>query len=77
MQANTAPHCFGAELVKMQEDGEIEEVIDEEMTIGILGMLIGAGADAVSSVLQTFFKIMAMNPEAFRAAQEGMTLQLF
>lgn len=74
MQENTAPHCFAAELMKIHEDGEIEHNIDENMTIGILGMLIGAGADAVSSVLQSFFKIMAMNPRAFRAAQEGNTL---
>lgn len=62
-----APDCFGTELVKIQD----EEDIDDEKAINILAMLIGAGADTTSSVLQSFFKVMAMNPDAQRAAQEG------
>ncbi|KAI1080918.1 cytochrome P450 [Whalleya microplaca] len=68
VQEGIAPNCFGAELMKIQENEEI----DDDQAIGILGMLIGAGADAPSSVLQTFFKIMAMNPKALRAAQEEL-----
>ena len=34
-------------------------------------MLIGAGADTTASVLQSFFKIMALNPEAVRKAHDG------
>ncbi len=67
VQTGTAPNCFGAELMKIRED----ENIDDGMAIGILSMLIGAGADATSSVLQSVFKIMAMNPRVFRTAQEG------
>lgn len=62
-----APTCFGTELVRLQK----EEGIDDEKAIHILAMLIGAGADTTSSVLQSFFKVMAMNPRAQRAAQEG------
>ncbi|KAH6658466.1 cytochrome P450 [Truncatella angustata] len=68
IEAGTAPNCFGAELTKIQKN----ENINDDQAIGILGMLIGAGADATSSILQTFFKIMAMNPGAFRAAQEEL-----
>ena len=70
VQANMAPNCFGAELLEIRQT----EDIDDNKAVGILGMLIGAGADALSSVLQTFFKIMAMNPRALRAAQEGKQL---
>ena len=67
VEAGNEPRCFGSELVKIQED----EDIDDEKAINILAMLIGAGADTTSSVLQSFFKVMALNPGATRAAQEG------
>lgn len=68
MEEEKAPNCFGTELVKIQET----EDIDDEKAINILAMLIGAGADTTSSVLQSFFKVMAMNPRCVKAAQEGM-----
>lgn len=63
----TAPNCFGAELVKIQE----HENLDDDQAVNILAMLIGAGADTTSSVLQSFFKVMALNPEAVKKAHEG------
>lgn len=39
--------------------------------VQILAMLIGAGADTTASVLQGFFKIMALNPGAVQKAHEG------
>lgn len=39
-------------------------------------MLIGAGADTTSGVLQTFFKIMALQPAAVKKAHEGDYLPL-
>ena len=35
-------------------------------------MLIGAGADTTGTVLQGFFKIIALNPEATSKAQQGL-----
>ena len=35
-------------------------------------MLIGAGADTTSSVLQSFFKVMALHPEFIQKAHEGI-----
>ena len=34
-------------------------------------MLIGAGADTTGTILQGFFKIMALHQNAVREAQEG------
>lgn len=73
VQAGNEPDCFGAELVKIQET----EGIDDEKAVNILSMLIGAGADTTSSVLQSFFKVMALNPEAVRAAKEGTILTFY
>jgi hypothetical protein len=67
MAAGTAPNCFGTELMKIQH----KENIDDDQATGIRGILIGAGADFASSISQTFFKITAMNPKAFRVVQEG------
>ncbi|KAK6832907.1 cytochrome P450 oxidoreductase [Apiospora arundinis] len=66
VKANKEPVCFGTELIKIQDD----EAIDDEKAIDILAMLIGAGADTTSSVLQSFFKVMAMNLDAQHAAQK-------
>ncbi|KAI0406241.1 cytochrome P450 [Xylaria palmicola] len=68
VKGDTAPDCFGSELVKIQDD----ENIDDEKAMNILAMLIGAGADTTSSVLQSFFKVMALNPDAARTAQEEL-----
>lgn len=45
--------------------------IDDDKAVDILAMLIGAGADTTSSVLQSFFKVMALHPEAMRKAHHG------
>ncbi|KAI0435980.1 cytochrome P450 [Xylaria telfairii] len=66
IRAGTAPVCFAAEFLKLKEN----EACNDDEAIGIFGMIIGAGADATTSMVQNFFKIMAMNPRAFRAAQE-------
>ena len=44
--------------------------------MNILAMLIGAGSDTTSSVLQTFFKVMALHPQAATTAREGEEAQL-
>lgn len=38
---------------------------------GILAVLLGGSADTSTSILQNFFKIMALHPEAMRCAQSG------
>ncbi|KAI0445690.1 cytochrome P450 [Xylaria telfairii] len=68
VKENTAPNCFGSELVKIQD----KEGIDDEKAMHILAMLIGAGADTTSSVIQSFFKVMALNPGAALTAQKEL-----
>lgn len=50
---------------------QAEERISDENTCDILAMTIGAGAETTSSTLQTFFKVMALHPEAVQRAQNG------
>jgi hypothetical protein len=71
MQVGAAPDCFASEFLKLQAHEDFGEGSEEDFTIGVLSMLVGAGADALCSVIQTFFKIMAMNPKAYSACQEG------
>ncbi|KAK3331310.1 cytochrome P450 [Apodospora peruviana] len=67
-QNNPPPTCFGTDLVHLQET----ENITDEQAISILAMIIGAGAETTSSMIQSFFKVMAMNPTAQRKAQEEL-----
>lgn len=48
------------------------EQVDDGLVLGVLAMLIGAGSDTTSTVLQNFFKIIALHPEVVAAAQEGL-----
>jgi Cytochrome P450 len=79
-----APDCYGKTLLKVSRDldqtwsnqAEISEWqeaknIDDGLVLGILAMLIGAGSDTTSTVLQNFFKIMALHPHVAACAQKG------
>jgi cytochrome P450 len=63
--SGSAPECFGNTLLELQQD----KLVDDEEAMNILAMLIGAGSDTTSSVLQTFFKVMALHPAAVSMAQ--------
>jgi cytochrome P450 len=65
--SGSAPECFGNTLLELQQD----KLVDDEEAMNILAMLIGAGSDTTSSVLQTFFKVMALHPAAVSIAQAG------
>ena len=47
------------------------ESLSDTKAVHILAMLIGAGADTTGTILQGFFKIMALHQDAVREAQEG------
>ncbi|KAM7217290.1 Cytochrome P450 [Rhypophila decipiens] len=78
----TAPVCFGTELLKLQAASQNKTLnrnpsdsspeITDEIAISILAMIIGAGAETTSSMIQSFFKVMAMNPSAQKKAQEEL-----
>ena len=52
-----------------------EDSIDDSVTVDILITIIAAGGHTISSILQSFFKIMALNPEVVRKAQLGRAMQ--
>lgn len=58
------PDCFGKTLIDVQE----KEDIGDDEALHILAMLVGAGSETTSSVLQSFFKIMALHPEVIKKA---------
>ncbi|KIN03249.1 hypothetical protein OIDMADRAFT_120288 [Oidiodendron maius Zn] len=68
MEADRAPECFGKMLLEIQK----KEVLDNEQVLHILAMLIGAGSETTSSILQSFFKIMALHPECVKKAHEEL-----
>ncbi|KAM3065665.1 hypothetical protein ACMFMF_010886 [Clarireedia jacksonii] len=70
VKEETAPACFGAMLVQVQE----EEGINNARACDILAMLIGAGADTTSSYLQSFFKVIALHPDVLHKAHKGSSL---
>ena len=47
------------------------ELFSDTRAVHILAMLIGAGADTTGTILQGFFKIMALHQDAVREVQEG------
>jgi cytochrome P450 len=53
------------------DQGWNENLVDDEETKKILAMLIGADSDTTSSVLQTFFKVMALHPDVVSIAHAG------
>lgn len=67
IEAGTASYCFGVDVLKLQEKNDLSD----EFTLDILKGVIAAGSETTSSMLQSIFKALAMNPEAQRKAQEG------
>ena len=45
--------------------------INNDLLLRILAMLIGAGSDTTSTVLQNFFKTMALHPQVVLSAQNS------
>lgn len=80
------PDCFGKTLIEVsklsiprqwlladQHRSQVQEKegIGDEEALHILAMLIGAGSETTSSVLQSVFKIMALHPEVMKKAHLG------
>ncbi|RFU75721.1 cytochrome p450-like-31 [Trichoderma arundinaceum] len=64
----TEPTCFGVGILKHQK----KEGFGDDVTIGLLNGIILAGADTTTTMMQSFFKVIAMNPEAQQRAQEEL-----
>ncbi|KAL8900513.1 MAG: hypothetical protein Q9207_005658, partial [Kuettlingeria erythrocarpa] len=65
IRAGTAPDCFGKHLHEVQE----QDGIDDSAAVDILAMIIAGGGHTTSSILQAFFKIIALHPEVAEKAQ--------
>ncbi|KAL9106099.1 MAG: hypothetical protein Q9227_008844 [Pyrenula ochraceoflavens] len=49
-----------------------QENLSDDQISDTLAVLLGGGADTSTSILQTFFKIMALHPEVMRSAQSEL-----
>ncbi|KAF2012756.1 cytochrome P450 [Aaosphaeria arxii CBS 175.79] len=63
-----APECYCRTLLEQKENYKI----DDEQLRGVLAMIIGAGSDTTGSVIQSFFKVMALYPEVVAQAQQEL-----
>ncbi|KAI4256950.1 MAG: hypothetical protein L6R42_005934, partial [Xanthoria sp. 1 TBL-2021] len=64
IRKGTAPDCFGKHLHEVQE----QDGIDDSAAVDILAMIIAGGGHTTSSILQSFFKIIALHPEVAEKA---------
>lgn len=60
--------CFGVNAIAHQK----QEGFDDDLLLGILTTIIVAGSESTASMMQSFIKIMALNPEAQQRAHEGI-----
>lgn len=67
IEAGADSYCFGIDILKLQK----EKGLDDRLTLDILKAIIVVGSETTSSMMQSFIKVLAMNPEAQKKAQEG------
>ncbi|KAL8718102.1 MAG: hypothetical protein Q9225_004724 [Loekoesia sp. 1 TL-2023] len=63
-----APDCFGKHLLEVQQ----KDNIDDSAACDILAMIIAGGGHTTSSILQSFFKLMALHPDTVRKAHSEL-----
>lgn len=61
------PACFGVGIINHQK----KEGFDDNLAIGLLSGIILAGSETSTTMVHSFFKVIAMHPEAQQRAQEG------
>jgi cytochrome P450 len=49
------------------------DIADDEVSMNMLAMLLGAGSDTTSAMMQLFFKSMALHPEKVAMAHAGIS----
>lgn len=67
IEAGTESYCFGIDVLNMQK----KMGLDDRLTLDILKGIIDVGSETTSSMMQSIIKVLAMNPEAQKKAQEG------
>ncbi|KAL7928621.1 cytochrome P450 [Trichoderma chlorosporum] len=68
IKAGADSYCFGIDVLKLQEKNGFED----EFTLDILKSIIVVGAETTSSMMQSIFKVLALNPKAQEKAQEEL-----
>ncbi|KAL7949186.1 cytochrome P450 [Trichoderma barbatum] len=68
IQAGADSYCFGVDVLKLQSKRGLED----KLTLDILKAIIAVGSETTSSMMQSIVKVLAMNPEAQKKAQEEM-----
>lgn len=67
LEAGLEPVCFGTGVIERQK----EQGFTDDVAVGVLAGIILAGAESSATMEQSFIKIMALNPEVQKKAQEG------
>ncbi|UKZ83616.1 hypothetical protein TrVFT333_011425 [Trichoderma virens FT-333] len=68
IEAGAESYCFGIDVLKLQQ----KSGLDDKFTLDILKAIIVVGSETTSSMMQSIFKVLAMNPEAQKRAQEEL-----
>ncbi|KAF3055373.1 Cytochrome P450 monooxygenase [Trichoderma lentiforme] len=68
IEAGTESYCFGIDVLNMQK----KMGLDDRLTLDILKGIIDVGSETTSSMMQSIIKVLAMNPEAQKKAQEEL-----
>lgn len=68
IEAGTESYCFGIDVLNMQK----KNGLDDRLTLDILKGIIDVGSETTSSMMQSIIKVLAMNPEAQKKAQEEL-----
>ncbi|KAL7781593.1 cytochrome P450 [Trichoderma afarasin] len=68
IEAGTESYCFGIDVLNMQK----KKGLDDRLTLDILKGIIDVGSETTSSMMQSIIKVLAMNPEAQKKAQEEL-----
>jgi hypothetical protein len=67
IEAGTESYCFGIDVLKLQP----KMGFDDEVALGILKGIVVVGSETTSSMMQSFLKVLAMNPDVQKEAQDG------
>lgn len=67
IEAGTESYCFAIDVLNLQATSGI----DDGFAIAILKGAIASGSETTSSMMQSMLKVLAMNPDAQKKAQEG------
>ncbi|KAH6606942.1 hypothetical protein Trco_006095 [Trichoderma cornu-damae] len=66
--AGIEPPCFGVDLINIQK----QQKFDDHHAVGVLSGIVIGGAETTMNMVLSFFKLMALYPDAQQRAQEEL-----